>query len=62
MDWYITYLIIGTIWCFITDYFFTDMELSNGARIRFVLLWPITLSFFIIGFIENIINNGDEEM
>ena len=62
MSWYITYLIIGTIWCFITDYFFTDMELSNGARIRFILLWPITLSFFIWGFIQNLINNNDEEM
>ena len=61
MDGFITYLIIGVIWCFITDFFFTDMELSNGARLRYTLLWPVTFLAFVMGLIDSI-NNRNEEM
>ena len=61
MDGFITYLTIGVIWCFITDFFFTDMELSNGARLRYTLLWPVTFLAFVMGLIDSI-NNRNEEM
>lgn len=61
MDGFITYLTIGIIWCFITDFFFTDMELSNGARLRYTLLWPVTFLAFVMGLIDSI-NNRNEEM
>ena len=62
IDVFLTYLTIGLIWCFITDYFFTDMELSNGARLRYTLLWPVTVIAFIMGFWDAFNNRNDEEM
>lgn len=58
----VTYLLIGLIWCFITDYFFTNMEMSNGARIRYTLFWPVTFSAFLIGIWEAYQNDGNEEV
>ncbi len=60
MDGFITYLTIGVIWCFITDFFFTDMELSNGARLRYTLLWPVTFLAFVMGLIDSIKNRNEE--
>lgn len=62
IDGFITYLTIGLIWCFITDYFFTDMELTNGARLRYTLLWPVTFIAFVMGFWDAFKNRDDEEM
>jgi len=62
IDGFITYLIIGLIWCFITDFFFTDMEMSNGARWRYTLLWPVTFTAFMMGLWDAMKNGGNEEM
>ena len=62
MDGFITYLTIGVIWCFITDFFFTDMELSNEARLRYTLLWPVTFIAFMMGLWDAMQNGGNEEM
>ena len=42
MDGFITYLIIGVIWCFITDVFMTEME-NNNTRLRYIIFWPVTV-------------------
>ena len=62
MDGFLTYLIIGAVWCFVTDFFFTDMELSNGARLRYTLLWPVTFIAFMMGLWDAMQNGGNEEM
>ena len=62
MDGILTYLIIGATWCFITDFFFTDMELSNGARLRYTLLWPVTFIAFMMGLWDAMKNKSNEEM
>ena len=54
------YLLIGTIWCLITDKLMTEME-NNNTRLRYILFWPITMGAFIYGFIEAAINNMNEE-
>ncbi len=57
MDGIMTYLLIGVIWCFITDKFMTEMD-GNGTRLRYIFFWPITLGAFIYGFIEAYIHNN----
>ena len=42
MDGFITYLIIGVIWCFITDVFMTEME-NNNTRLRYIIFWSVTV-------------------
>lgn len=59
MDGIIVYLLIGTLWCFFTDVFMTEME-NNNTRLRFIFFWPVTVIAFIWGFIEAA--NRDEEM
>ena len=48
MDGFITYLVIGVIWCFITDVFMTEME-NNNTRLRYIIFWPVTVLAFIWG-------------
>lgn len=52
------YLLIGIIWALINE----GSYLSNGHRIRTILLWPITFTAFIIGFIEAWKNQNNEKM
>ena len=52
-----TYILIGLIWCLITDLFMTEME-DNWTRVRYIIFWPITLGAFVYGFIESIINHN----
>jgi|TARA_B100000035_G_C20801687_1_gene465829 hypothetical protein len=52
-----TYILIGLIWCLITDLLMTEME-DNWTRVRYILFWPITFGAFIYGFIESIINHN----
>lgn len=55
----IYYLLIGTIWGILHE---GRIETSS-QRIRFILLWPITLIAWIIGFISAMLNQfNDEEM
>ena len=61
MDGILTYLLIGFVWCFVSDVFMTQME-SNNTRLRFILFWPVTFIAFIMGFIDAYKNNQNEEM
>jgi hypothetical protein len=49
------YLAIGLVWSFIHE--FLNMEITNSLRIRLVIFWPITLTAFLLGIIEAIIDN-----
>jgi len=60
MDGIIVYLLIGVLWCFITDVFMTQMD-GNGTRLRYILFWPVTFIAFIMGFIDAM-KRDDEEM
>ena len=55
MDGFITYLIIGVIWCFITDVFMTEME-NNNTRLRYIIFWSVTVWSLIWGWWD-VMNN-----
>jgi len=38
------------------------MEMSNGARWRYTLLWPVTFTAFMMGLWDAMKNGGNEEM
>jgi len=61
MDGIVVYLSIGTLWCFITDVFMTQME-NNNTRLRYIVFWPVTFIAFVMGFIDAWNNRNDEEM
>ena len=58
-DIIIAYLIIGFIWLAIWDLGIQKMP-SNGTRLRYLFLWPVTLVAFIIGFIQSWINHTNQ--
>lgn len=60
MNGIVFYLLAGLVWALLNE---GNIQ-SNGHRIRLVLFWPVTFVAFIVGFIEAVINqsNEDEEM
>lgn len=57
-----SYFFIGFIWLLICDLFVQKMP-NNFVRARYWLLWPVTFSAFVIGFINAVIDKwNDEEM
>lgn len=61
LTWIWKYLAIGFIWLLICDLYLAKFP-TNGARMRYFLLWPITLGAFIIGVINAMSEQQDEEM
>jgi len=55
----IFYLLIGFVWLAIWDLGIQKMP-SNGTRLRYLLLWPVTLCAFIVGFIQSWINQMNQ--
>ena len=51
METLIIYLLIGTVWSLIFEFGINTREVDNGTRFRQIMLWPIPLTAFIIGFI-----------
>lgn len=51
----ITYLFIGTVWTMFVDYVlrpkFNGAEMTWFIRIFNILLWPLNIILFIIGFL-----------
>lgn len=45
------YLLIGTVWSLIFEFGINPREVDNGTRFRQIVLWPIPLGAFILGFI-----------
>ena len=52
------YLLTGLIWAVLHDIFYKEMD--DGLRIRLVLFWPITLTAWIIGFINALIDSFND--
>ncbi len=50
------YLIIGLLWGLMNE----GGVQNQGHRIRLVLFWPVTVCAFLIGFIEAVINDDEE--
>ena len=59
----ITYLLIGTIWTMIVEFYirpkFTELEMNWPTRLFNILLWPLNVGLFIYGFLFG--SNSDEE-
>jgi len=51
----ITYIFIGWIWALLNE----KHIINNSHRLRMVFFWPITLTTFIVGFIEAIIDKNN---
>jgi hypothetical protein len=51
MESLMIYLLIGTMWSLIFEFGINTREVDNGTRFRQIMLWPIPLTAFIIGFI-----------
>ena len=58
----IKYLMIGFVWLLIVDLYMAKGQMENGTRIRYFLLWPFTLGAFILGVINAISKDNDEDM
>ena len=57
----IKYLMIGFVWLLIVDLYMAFGQMSNGTRIRYFLLWPFTLGAFILGVIQAILNDHNQD-
>lgn len=60
IDFLMSYLVVGAIWMTICDFLIHRMP-NNGVRMRYFLLWPFTLGAFVLGFINALIQNGEED-
>jgi hypothetical protein len=59
IDLIISYFLLGALWLIICDFGIQRMP-NNGTRIRYFLFWPITLTAFIVGFIDALIRSFNE--
>jgi len=57
----IKYLMIGFVWLLIVDLYMAQGMMNNSTRIRYFLLWPVTLGAFIFGVIQAIINDQNQD-
>ena len=57
----IKYLMIGTVWLLIVDLYMAQGMMNNSTRIRYLLLWPFTLGAFILGVIQAILNDNQDD-
>lgn len=55
-----SYLLIGIVWSLYWE-FRVPEQMSNGRRVRTLLLWPITVVAWCVGFIDAWIKYNDEE-
>ena len=57
----IKYLMIGTVWLLIVDLYMAQGMMNNSTRIRYLLLWPFTLGAFILGVIQALLNDQNQD-
>ena len=57
------YLITGFVWLVLHE-FFMNGKLDNGLRFRLLVLWPVTVVAWIIGFVAAFVEsfNNDNEL
>ena len=57
------YLITGFVWLVLHE-FFLNGKLDNGLRFRLLVLWPVTVVAWIIGFVAAFVEsfNNDNEL
>lgn len=53
------YLIVGLVWLLLHE-FLMNGKLGNGLRFRLWVFWPVTVTAWIIGFIEAFRNDYEE--
>jgi len=53
------YFIIGLVWLLLHELLMNG-KLTNGLRFRLWVFWPVTLTAWIVGFVEAFINNNEE--
>lgn len=60
----ITYLLIGTFWTMAVEYIIrpkvNGLEMNWFTRIFNILLWPLNMILFLIGFIFGVGGNDEE--
>ncbi len=67
IDYIHSYLIVGVVWLLLQEFIYVSQndfphhKMNNGLRVRLLLLWPITMTAWIIGFIEAMRNHYNDE-
>lgn len=57
IDYIKYYLIIGTVWSLIHTLIIGNENVTTGYQIRLLLFWPITMAAWVIGFVEAMVQN-----
>ena len=57
---FIEYLIIGLLWCALWETFSIEKEKDNADRVIHILMWPVWLLIFIVGWIQGFLRNFDD--
>lgn len=61
------YLLVGVVWLILHELIYVSQndfphhKMDNGLRVRLILLWPITMTAWIIGFIEAARSHWNDE-
>ena len=57
IDYIKYYLIVGTVWSLIHTLIIGNENVTTGYQIRLLLFWPITMAVWVIGFVEAMVQN-----
>jgi hypothetical protein len=57
IDYIKYYLIVGTVWSLIHTLIIGNENVTTGYQIRLLLFWPITMAAWVIGFVEAMVQN-----
>ena len=67
IEYLYNYLLVGVVWLILHEFIYSSQDdfphhkMDNGFRARLILLWPVTLTAWIIGFIDAARSHWDDE-
>ena len=61
IDYIKYYLIVGTVWSLIHTLIIGNENVSTGYQIRLLLFWPITMAAWVVGFVEAMVQNWNND-
>jgi hypothetical protein len=61
VDYLMSYLLIGTVWSFIHTIRLGSENINRGYQVRLLLFWPITVTAWVVGFIEAFNNTFEDD-
>ena len=61
IDYIKYYLIVGTVWSLIHTLIIGNENVTTGYQIRLLLFWPITMAAWVVGFVEAMVQNWNND-